>query len=987
MHDRASAGRKGQALLIQTAIGVVVVALIAATWVFTLAFTDADEREAEARLQAGLTNLNEAVQWQVEQSKLHAQHSLDAAVAAWSADPAYFDAGIWLATHNDTSDPDMRLVQIDIVGHVRTASQPDLAGQDWEKLPIFAGIARRDKLPADGNLISKGANTGEINLIRRLELPDGGYAGTLVLTFDPWRGMRDLQRFDLGDHGLIALLRQDGATRVLLPVGQTTAAPVTDDVAQLFGTAMHSPGSNWEGTLLQDGVQRQVHFTRLKDIDLVLVDGIGHDEAMRPTTDRSQAVLIFAAVVSLLLGGGAVLLIAQIGASRRREERLSADRSLIEAAYGELARAKGNAEAKSAEIEATLAGMTDGVMMLDADLRLVNWNARFAERTGVPRDMLRVGQNMEVILRAQAQRGEFGDVDVEQEVRRRVSDLRATRGTVVVERVRPDGSATELRRSRLPSGGMVTLYIDTSARKHAADALAAAVRMAEEAADHKSRFVAIVSHEIRTPLNAVINCLGLLDESDLSASQRRLADTAREAGEALMELVNDILELSNAEAGKLELRPSVFELVPLLEGVRAMFQGLANKRGIRLELDVAPDLPRQVRADSGRLRQVMMNLVSNAAKFSAPGVVVIKATAKTGGERTMLALSVQDQGPAIPAEEAAKLFVPFSRLKNARSSGAPGTGLGLAICERLTRLMGGQIALGLAPSGGNDFEMTLPLEVAAVPRRELPAPEAVSLIQRPRARILVVEDIPANHLVAATLLRREGFRVDVAESGAAAIAMVQHMPYDLVLMDLIMPEMDGLEATSRIRALAGQPCRLPIVALTATTSTEDRLRCLAAGMDDMLGKPIRPAALFSTVQAFLSPIPRARTAEEEAGPAANDAAPILDAGRLNELAHGLPPAVVLSLVEQCLMDMRARLPQLRAALASGDARAIEVAAHALSGMSASYGFAALEARMRRIIRHARAGELAAAKLAGEGMEGDLAVASEAIQLHLRAAVA
>lgn len=457
-----------------------------------------------------------------------------------------------------------------------------------------------------------------------------------------------------------------------------------------------------------------------------------------------------------------------------------------------------------------------------------------------------------------------------------------------------------------------------------------------------------------------------------------------------MELVNDILELSNAEAGKVQLRPTVFEPTSLMEGVRAMFQPGATKRGIRIVLDIAPELPRQIRSDSGRLRQILMNLVSNAAKFSSPGAVTIRAEMKlAGGMKPMLQVLVRDQGPAIPPDEASKLFVPFSRLSNARSSGSPGTGLGLAICERLTRAMGGELGLRAAPSGGNEFWFTLPLEAAVAPARNaMPQANAISLMQRPRARILIVEDIPANHLVAATLLRREGFRVDVAESGPAGIAMVQSMPYDLVFMDLIMPEMDGLEATRRIRALPGLASRLPIVALTATTSSDDRTRCIAAGMDDMLGKPIRPAALFELVNSYVgSPTRMARFAEAPVALAANDSPDVIDDARLGELRQGLPPAVVMSLVDQCLDDIRQRLPALKTALAGGEHKPIEMAAHALGGMAASYGLAAFDARMRRIIRHARAGEIDAAREAGEGAEGDFAVAAETIKLHLRDAVA
>lgn len=992
MLDRQSSDRSGQALLIQTAIGMAAIVLIAVIWMFTLTLTSADEREAKAWLQTSMDNLAQSVEWQVETTLQQTEDLLGQAAHDWHEDPARFDAAKWLADHDSAGDPGFQLVEIGADGVVKSASLPILVGRNLSRASMFTDLS--DAIVASGKdvVVTQGGGAGQFNVLHRLRNSDGAAAGFLLVSFDPWRGMQDLPRWDLGKAGLIALLRKDGDARVLVPAGRVVQLQPGGAQA-LFDAAGDAPRGSWVGQLLPDGMARRIQFHRFRDFNLLLVIGIGDEEALGPTHARNTDVLAFAGVVSLALLVASVLLILQVSASRRREERLALDRATIELAYTELAQAKANAEAKTSELQATLAGMTDGVMMLDADLRLVNWNERFPERTGIRRDVLRVGQKMEVLLRAQAEAGEFGDVEVEPEVARRLADLRVATGTIVTERTRPNGTTVELRRSRLPTGGLVTLYTDISARKRAAEAQQEAIRLAGEAAEQKSRFVAIVSHEIRTPLNAVINCLGLLDESELAPAQRRLADTAREAGEALMELVNDILELSNAEAGKLELRPSVFELQPLLEGVRAMFQVPAGKRGVRLVLDVSSELPRQIRADSGRLRQVMMNLVSNAGKFSSPGVVSIRANMIEAEGKPVLSLAVQDQGPAISAEDAAKLFVPFSRLRNARSSGAPGTGLGLAICERLVRAMGGRIGLRLAPTGGNEFHVDLPLEAVAPQARVVSSGEIVSLVQRPRARLLIVEDIPANHLVAATLLRREGFKVDVAESGPAGIALVQRVPYDLVFMDLIMPDMDGLEATRRIRALSGPMADLPIVALTATTSNDDRTRCMSAGMDDMLGKPIRPAALYATIQRYLGNVRRGSQGGMLAEPGRGSELPhadtgvIIDDSRLVELRRGLSPATLLSLVEQCLGDMRERIPVLRTALATDDAKAIEAAAHALGGLAASYALVAIERRMRRIIRLARTGQISEARSAADGMEGDLAVAAETIRLQLRAAVA
>jgi len=672
-----------------------------------------------------------------------------------------------------------------------------------------------------------------------------------------------------------------------------------------------------------------------------------------------------------------------------REDRLAESRTVLEAAYTELARANASTEHKTAELEATLAGMSDGVMVLDPTLRLVQWNDRFSAYTGTPREVLEVGLPIEAVFRAQALAGEFGDADAEVEVRQRIEQLRAHIGVAVFEATRPNGRTLEMRRAALPDGGIVTLYIDVTARKQAEEAHAQARRLAEEAMEHKTRFVAIVSHEIRTPLNAVVNSLALLDRSNLTSAQHRLAETARQAGEALLDLVRDILDLTRAESGRLTLRPIAFEPRSMLDGVRDMFAAQAAARQVRLVVEVAPEVPQTLRADRGRLRQVVMNLVSNAAKFADPGVVTIAAAATVMAGRPALLIGVRDQGPRIPEREGARLFQPFSRLENAHLGGASGTGLGLAICERLMRLMGGQIGLGPSPEGGNEFWLTLPLE-AADPLPP-PAPRApVALPPRVRrARVLLVEDLAPNQLIAATILRRDGHRVDIAGSGAEALARAQANPYDLVLMDLVMPGMTGYEAARLIRALPPPANAVPIVALTATTAPEDRARCLAAGMHDVLGKPIQPAELLAAVASVGgggkpgAALLAVAAASPAAAPPAE--APVLDAARVDDLRRGLSIGTLAPLVEECLADIRQRLPLLQAALQGGEARAIEERAHALAGMAGNFGLSGLEARMRRIMAAARTRDLISARAAAEGVDTELVRASEAIRTALRVA--
>ena len=986
MNGRTSIGRPSQTVGFQVVIVVAALVLIAATWMFTLVSMDTEQREARARVEGSASNLALAVEWQLNRQLQAADQTLQNLAAEWKSDPIRFDPVNWRKRSTLPGDVPLQVFLLDTQGFVMSATRPDLMGLDMSQLDYFT-VQRGSRKGLFVGPAIRWKTTGrwEINLSRRLERDDGSFAGVIVITYDPWALTSLLEQVELGGRGLIALVGSDGAVRALVSPGEVRPG---EDIgrSKMFQEAMQAPQGTWTGPSAPDGLVRVHAFRRLRDQDLTVVIGINRDEAMSVASIWATNALLFAGSVTLAILLMSALLIREVRAARGREIRLDQDRNAIEQAYDELAAAKGSAEAKTAQIEATLAGMSDGVMVLDENLCLVQWNERFPSSTGVPRELLRVGTPMTSILRGQALAGEFGAVDVEHEVRRRLIELRDVRGSSLIERLRPDGSTLELRRSKLPHGGIVTLYSDITARRRAADAQQAARRLAEEATEQKSRFVAIVSHEIRTPLNAVVNSLALLDEDGLSASQRKLANTARQAGDALMELVDDILELSKTEAGQMIVRRVTFDLRPLLEGVQAMFQAQAATRGIRLILEVAPEMPPQLRGDPGRLRQVLMNLVSNATKFSQPGVVTIQAAAVRMAGAPTLMLAVQDQGPLIPDDEAAQLFQPFSRLENARAAGTPGTGLGLAICERLVRLMRGNLGLREGPDGGNEFWLTLPLEVAALPAVGRGSDDMPSHARRRRATILLVEDIPANHLVTATLLRREGHRVDIAETGMAAIELVRTMPYDVVFMDLIMPGMNGYETTRRIRALGGPPAVVPIVALTATTAEEDRSRCLAAGMDDMLGKPVRPKEVFAALQRLARREPLARPGTTSPGHS-DERLPVLDATRLADLQQGLSPTVLVSLVDQCLDDMRHRMPSLRAALQDGGANDIEAAAHALAGMAGSYGLASLDRRMRRVIKAARAGDREAAEQASRGMESELAASSEAIRSHLRAVAA
>ncbi len=616
----------------------------------------------------------------------------------------------------------------------------------------------------------------------------------------------------------------------------------------------------------------------------------------------------------------------------------------------------------------------DGILGKDLDGRILSWNGGAENLFGYSAEEV-LGRHVAMLV-AENRRQEQARLLAHVRRGRYVSDLETVR-------LRKDGTPVHVSLTLSPihdaSGHLVgssSILRDISERKRAEEAARQANRV-------KNDFLANISHELRTPLSGIIGTARMLGEIELPQAARELVEIVSSTSDALLRVIDDVLDFSKVEAGELTLETRDFRLLEPLQKVVDLLSLTAQDKGIELVLDVAEGLPKALRGDPSRLRQVLYNLVGNAVKFTQSGRVDLHVEGeRLEGEEIVLRFTVSDTGIGIGNQTREKLFTPFVQADTSTSRRYGGTGLGLAISQEIVQRMGGEIEVESIPGEGSTFTFAAAFE----PARAAPAArETMQLPPRePRDptsyRLLLAEDEPVNRMIGQRLIEKLGYRVDVVTNGAEALEALDQESYDLILMDCQMPELDGYETTRRIRRREGDDQGIAVVAVTAHAMKGDREKCLAAGMDDYVTKPYQAEEIAAVLKRWLA-TPAASAEPSESG--AVEEKPVLEASTLESLRRlgratgrdvgGRVAGLFLAKGADSFLEMRR-------AVEEGDPEALTRAAHSIYSNAAMLGASSLAALCRDIEKTADGGEsLAECEGSIDGAEAEY----ERVALELR----
>ena len=606
-------------------------------------------------------------------------------------------------------------------------------------------------------------------------------------------------------------------------------------------------------------------------------------------------------------------------------------------------------------IAATLEATADGILVMRPDGAISHMNHHFSRMWDIPQELLAQGDDRTIL--------DFMESIVLDPVlyrRRMVSDGDEVHAGDFDTIELKDGRFLE--RYLVPlkiSGkfsGTVFSFRDITERRQAEEELRRAKAEAESASRAKSDFLAVMSHEIRTPMNGILGMADLALATDLTPQQREYLDMVKSSADALLTIINDILDFSKIEAGKMELESIPFDLGSNLRDTVRLLDYRAEQKGLEMRLSIQPDVPLRIVGDPGRLRQIVINLAGNAIKFTETGHVELKVGLDAPGR---LHFSVSDTGIGIPKDKQASIFEAFTQADGSVTRKFGGTGLGLSIVTRLVAMMGGKLWVESEPGQGATFHFTANFTLPPQGEAEASGTIPNSVGRREIGRslhILLAEDNIINQKLAVTLLQKDGHRVSVANNGEEALNALALERFDLVLMDVQMPVLDGLEATARIRQDEQAGARhTPIIAMTANAMQGDRERCLEAGMDGYISKPLNPREMFLTIADVVNGrLQESDLLKEQAqtGGSAYDYAAALAT---------VDPVVMEIIAGVFYEGCTGYLAQIRAAVEAGDAKALQLSAHTFKGLLGT--FSAVPAQRE------------AATLELLGQSGDLAEAS------------
>jgi signal transduction histidine kinase/ActR/RegA family two-component response regulator len=688
-----------------------------------------------------------------------------------------------------------------------------------------------------------------IPVTRRVNLADGSFGGIVLAGIDPQYFQNVYDRMQIGNNGAIFLASLNGTLLVRRPFVESNYGR---DLTQgsIFRHLKESPVGSVEIVSFTDGAERINSYEKGKTYPVMLAVAQDRDEVLAPWRQSTVRRLGEAgAMVALMVALGAIIRRTTRGLARKAAElRDSNDR-----------------------FDTAINTMSHGLCLFDADERLVIANPRFREIYALSDDHIRPGMPLAELLQACFDRGDRLDPPFD-------GSTKTMSATQHHRFQLHDGRIVSIRRTATPDGGWVSTHEDITERERAAtvlaeqlaelmkarnhlevqkseliattEALGTAKDAAEAASRAKSDFLAIMSHEIRTPMTGMMGMIHLLGETRLDQEQRELADIAEVSARNLLTVVNDILDFSKLEAGQLTPEAIDFKLSHSIASVVALLGPKAQAQGLTLKTSLASGMPRVLNGDPSRISQILLNLVGNAIKFTEQGAVMITASHRVVQDDAIeLRIEVTDTGVGIPGDVQASLFQPFTQADSSVSRKYGGTGLGLAICGRLCETMGGTVGVDSEVGFGSKFWFTVRCRAvgSAVELEAPPLAPAITADAVGALAILAVEDNAIIRTLISKLLARRGYRADLVNNGSEAVAAVQKHRYDLVLMDMQMPVMDGVTATKEIRALSGPERDIPIIALTANALVGQREICLAAGMNGFLTKPIQPDELYEAI--------------------------------------------------------------------------------------------------------------------------------------------